>query len=121
MPQENEDFLHEINSVDEIEGFLKKHQFCLLYVSRPECTVCHAILPKLLIMLESYPQIYVGHINASRVEQVAERFLVFSVPTIMIFIDGKEYLRTDRFVRLEQLSEQVNSMYNFYSVKLRNY
>ncbi|MNW53453.1 Thioredoxin [compost metagenome] len=105
--------VHELNSVDEIECFLKKNQLSLLYVSRPECTVCHAILPKVLFMLEVYPEIHVGHIDANVVEQVAERFLVFTVPTIMVFITGKEYLRTDRFVRFEHFSEQINNMYHF--------
>lgn len=107
--------IQELNSIDEIEEYLKKNQLSLLYISRPECTVCHSILPKLLVMLESYPQFHVGHINANVVQQVAERFLVFTVPAIMVFIDGKEYLRTDRFVRFEQLSEQINNMFHFLS------
>lgn len=105
--------VHELNSIDEIVNFLDKNQLSLLYVSRPECTVCHAILPKLLLILDNYPKIQIGHINANEVEQVAERFLIFAVPTIMVFIEGKEYLRTDRFVRFESFSQQINNMYHF--------
>jgi thiol-disulfide isomerase/thioredoxin len=103
--------LYELTSLDEIEAFLDKHKLGILYVSRPDCNVCHAILPKLRELLVHYPQIHLGHINAKQVEAVAARFMIFAVPTILVMIEQKEYLRADRFVRFDQLNEQIEQIY----------
>jgi len=48
--------LHELTTMDTVEAFLEQHRMAFLYVSRPECSVCHAILPKLKELLMNYPQ-----------------------------------------------------------------
>ncbi|MNH98456.1 Thioredoxin [compost metagenome] len=103
--------LHELTSMDRVEAFLEKHKLNFLYISRPECSVCHAILPKLRELLDHYPQIYLGHINANQVEEVAAKFLVFTVPTLLLMVEKKEYIRSDRFVRFDQLAEQIEQVY----------
>ncbi|MGM1019836.1 MAG: thioredoxin family protein [Bacillota bacterium] len=107
--------VHELTSLDSIEAFMENNTWAFLYISRPECSVCHSILPKLRDLLEHYPQIQLGHINANQVEAVAARFLVFTVPTLLLMIESKEYLRADRFVRFEQLKEQIDKMYQIVS------
>ncbi|WP_028611638.1 thioredoxin family protein [Paenibacillus harenae] len=103
--------LHELTSLDMVEAFLENYKLSFLYVSRPECNVCHAILPKLRELLVHYPQIHLGHIDANQVEAVAARFLIFTVPTILLMIEKKEYLRADRFVRFDHLNEQIEQIY----------
>lgn len=102
--------IHELTSLDEIEAFLVNNKWCLIYVSRPECAVCHAILPKLRNMLADYPYIHLGHINANQVEAVAAQFLIFTVPTLLLMVDQKEYIRANQFVRFDQLKEQIERL-----------
>lgn len=85
--------LTELHSLDAIEHFINQHQFSFIYISRPDCTVCHAVLPQLRIVLDQFPAISLGHINADNVEEVAGRFSVFTVPVLLLFIDGTEFLR----------------------------
>ncbi len=99
--------LYELTSLDEVDVFIEKHKWSLLYISRPECTVCHAVLPKLRELLVHYPQIYLGHINANQVEAIAAKFLTFTVPTMILMIEQKEYLRADRFVRFDDLNKLI--------------
>lgn len=49
--------LHELTSMSMVETFLEQNKLSFLYISRPECSVCHAILPKLREFLNPYPQI----------------------------------------------------------------
>ncbi|MCY8072611.1 thioredoxin family protein [Bacillus inaquosorum] len=103
-----------LHSLDSIENIIKQHQFSFLYISRPGCTVCHAVLPQLRILLEQFPNIKLGHINADDVEEVAGRFSVFTVPVLLLFIDGTEFLREARFVHFEQLEERLKRVYQLY-------
>ncbi|AWM15913.1 thioredoxin family protein [Bacillus inaquosorum] len=103
-----------LHSLDSIENFIKQHQFSFLYISRPGCTVCHAVLPQLRILLEQFPNIKLGYINADDVEEVAGRFSVFTVPVLLLFIDGTEFLREARFVHFEQLEERLKRVYQLY-------
>lgn len=105
--------MHELTSIDMVETFLETHKLNFLFISSPECNVCHAILPKLRELLDNYPQIRLGHINADQVEEVAARFLVFTVPTLMMMVGKKEYIRSDRFVRFDRLNKQIEQIYEF--------
>jgi len=104
--------IHELTSLDKVDAFLLEHKLSFLYVSRPECSVCHAILPKLQELLMHYPHIQLGHINANQIEAIASRFMIFAVPTMLLMVEQKEYLRADRFVRMDRLNEQIEQIYN---------
>ncbi|KLU54432.1 thioredoxin [Paenibacillus sp. VT-400] len=106
--------IHELTSIEMVEEVIQQHELVFLYVSRPECSVCHALLPKIRALLESYPSIYLGHINANDVEEVASKFLIFTVPTLIMLVEQKEYIRADRFVRLERLEEQLQQIHSMY-------
>lgn len=106
--------LVDLTSIDSIEDFISNHPLSFLYVSRPSCSVCHAVLPQLRELLTQFPLIQLGSINAESVEEVAGKYMVFSVPTLLLFVEGKEYLRMDRFVHFEQLKEKINKIYNMY-------
>lgn len=103
--------VYELAAMNEVEAFLEHNKLCLLYVSRPECSVCHALLPKLKKLLADYPHIHFGHVNANQVEAVAAKFLAFTAPTILLIMEQKEYFRAHQFIRFEQLQEQLERIY----------
>lgn len=105
----------ELTSIEMVDEFLQQNELVFLYVSRPECSVCHALLPKIRELLEAYPMVYLGHVDANQVEEVASRFLIFTVPTMIMFVEQKEYIRADRFVRFDRLEEQLQQIYRMYS------
>ncbi|MGM1021987.1 MAG: thioredoxin family protein [Bacillota bacterium] len=104
--------VQEITSVDEIDTFIQNNRLSMLYVSQDNCNVCHAIYPKLKELLNNYPEIKLAHIDASQVEAVAGKLLIFTVPMIILFFDQKEYLREGRFVQFEQLEARLEQLYN---------
>lgn len=107
--------IHELTNIKMTEEFLNNHALSFLFVSRPDCSVCHAILPKVRELLDNYPLIHLGHIDASEVEEVAEKFLIFTVPIMLLMIEGKEYIREDCFVRFDQLEEKLDQIYGMYT------
>ncbi|MEC0182431.1 thioredoxin family protein [Paenibacillus peoriae] len=104
--------VQEITSIEEIEPFIQKNRLSILYVSREDCSVCHAIYPKIKELLRNYSEIKLAHIEASQVAEVAGKFLIFSVPAIIVFLDQKEYFREGRFVQFDRLATQLQQMYS---------
>lgn len=107
--------VYELTTLREIEDFLKNYELSFLYISKPDCSICHALLPKLIELLSHYPLIRLGHIDASKVEEVAGKFLILSAPMMLLLIEQKEYLREDRFVRLTLLMEKLDHIYQIYN------
>lgn len=101
-----------LTSLASVEKFIEDHQFSFLYVSRPTCGVCHAILPQLQSLLEEFPLIQLGYINANDVEEIAGRYSVFTVPALLLFVEGKEFIREARFVHMQSLQQKINKIYN---------
>jgi len=44
-------------------------------------------------------------------KEIAGQLSVFTVPTILIFFDGKELIRTSRNISIEQLRGQIRRYY----------
>lgn len=101
----------EIKFVHEIDPFIEYNRLSMLYISQDDCSVCHAVYPKLKELLSHYPKIKLAHINANQVEAVAGKFLIFTAPVIILFYDQKEYLREGRFVQFEKLRVQLDQLY----------
>lgn len=107
--------VHELTTIGEVDAFVEHHELSFLYVSSPDCSTCHALLPKLRELLTDYPLIHFGHIDANKVKEVAERFLILTAPVMLLMIEQKEYLREDRFVRFAILRGKLDQLYRFYN------
>ncbi|MCY8939689.1 thioredoxin family protein [Peribacillus frigoritolerans] len=107
--------VNELTTLKMVEEFLENHELSFLYLSTPECSTCHAILPKLRELLDHYPLIHLGHIDASKVEEVAGKFLILTAPIMLLMIDQKEYLREDRFVRFDHLKKKLEQIYEMFT------
>ncbi|GAB3807162.1 thioredoxin family protein [Virgibacillus kimchii] len=102
----------ELTSISETEAFIADHPLTFLYISRHNCSVCHGLLPQVKELLDQFPDIQPGHIIADDVEEVAGRFSVFTVPVLLLFVEGKEYIREARIVHMDLLEEKIKRIYN---------
>lgn len=72
------------------------------------CAVCKPVLARLETLMNRYPTVSAYQIDIERVDAFRGQHLVFTVPTVMVFEQGKEILRESRFVdfqRIERLLE----------------
>ncbi|ATH92509.1 thioredoxin [Bacillus glycinifermentans] len=104
----------ELTALVSIEKFINDHKLSFIYISRPQCTVCHSVLPQLRVLLARFPRVKLGHINADIVEEVAGRFSVFTIPVLLLFIEGTECLREARFVHFDQFEQKLKRVYRLY-------
>ncbi|MHC5217793.1 thioredoxin family protein [Enterococcus sp. LJL128] len=102
-----------LHSIEEIRSFVAENKWAFLYVSQQNCSVCHSVLPKLKQLLAQYPDIQLGEVDGEEVKAVSAEYQIFSAPTLLLFIDGKEFIREGRFVQFQKLGFDIERLYTF--------
>ncbi len=74
----------------------------------PWCGPCRATAPYLAELAEEHPEIKVGKINVDEEEELAGMFNIMSIPTLMVFKDGKSVKREAGGRDKEGLLELLN-------------
>ena len=97
--------------LSEVQIALAQAETVSVYLSMPNCSVCHAIKPRFEELLShySFPSF---HLDAVEVPEVASTFQVLTAPVILIFHEQKEIERQARFIdfhRLTYLFEQLDA------------
>ena len=84
----------------------------LLYFSGENCNVCHALRPEFKELFDSkFSKIRQIYLDVHQNPEISAHFQVFSVPTMIVFLDSKEFVREGRSVSLYQLSQQLSRSY----------
>lgn len=61
--------------------------------------------------MKDFPKIESGLVNAGKVEEIAGFLMAFTVPVLVLYADGREYLREARIVQVEKFREDVAKIY----------
>jgi len=100
-----------LTSVEAAKEFIRRYPLSFLYITMTGCSVCHALQPQVQRLLTKYPEIQLGAINAQEVPAVAGSFSVFTAPVLLLYVEGKEYIREARIVHLDLLDEKIRKIY----------
>ena len=101
-----------LTTINEIEKFIESGGMKLLYISRPDCGVCKSLLPRVKMMLRDFPGIEGAYIDLDKLPEASGRFTVFTIPAILLFVEGKETIREARYVSLESLKGRITRYYS---------
>jgi thioredoxin-like negative regulator of GroEL len=102
-----------MQTIQNIEKTIKENLAVMVYFSAPTCNVCHALKPKLLEALESnFKEFVVESVDISIDEDIAPHFGVFAIPTVLIFLDGKEFLRKSRHMSVDEVMREIKRPYD---------
>ena len=104
--------------VDSFEAFLKLKEdepALLAYFSTEACNVCKVLKPKVGELLESeFPKIKAVYVQSDKLPEVAAQNQVFAVPTILVFFDGREYIRKSRNIGIGELHHEIDRPYSMF-------
>lgn len=96
----------------EIENMIKSEVGVLLYFSTPTCSVCRVIKPKLKELFEeNFPLIKMVSVDSSEYPEISASYQVFSAPTILLYLDGKEFLREGRNISIGRFIQNTKRVY----------
>jgi thioredoxin-like negative regulator of GroEL len=94
----------------EIFDKIKSTELIVTYFSYPECNVCKVLRPKVEDYLVQYEKIDFLYIDTHQNPEVSGQYLVFAVPTIIIFLDGREVKRFSRHFSMADFEAEVQKM-----------
>lgn len=102
--------MEEVHSLEAIKAKLEDEKLVLLYISRPNCSVCHALLPQVKGVLKEFKSVSSIHADAEEIPEIAGEFSIFTVPVVIVFVEGKEMFRKARFVPIDELHSQISRL-----------
>lgn len=101
-----------INSIEELEKATKDNAAALVYFSHEKCNVCKVLKPKIEeLMQERFPEIMLFHSDTVQEPEIAAQQRAFTVPTLVVYFDGREFFRRSRNIGIEELRGEIERPY----------
>jgi len=102
-----------LGTFEELNETIKSQDGVAVYFSHEECNVCKVLKPKVAEMIEdSFPKLKMVYSDTVKTPEAAGQNRVFAVPTILIFLDGREYVRVSRNISVDELKHQISRPYS---------
>ena len=100
--------MEHLTNIQDIEQTLKDNRMCLFYITAPDCGVCNVMLDKVERLADSYTSLCSFYTDIREEPLIAGQFLVYSGPTVLLLMEGKEIYRASQFINLEELEQTIN-------------
>ncbi len=103
----------EIETLEELEFYVKTNKAVALYFYNDNCGPCHALRPKIQELIKSkFEKIKLVLVNSLKYPALNPSFEVYANPTLLIFFEGKEYIRKSKYVSISELESEITRLYN---------
>jgi len=105
--------MNNIQSYAHFRDTIRTEPAVLVYFSHDQCSVCKVLKPKVTSLLkEQFPKMEMYYCNTIEQSEVAAQNRVFSVPTVLVFFDGRETFRYSRNISLDELKTAIQRPYH---------
>jgi thioredoxin-like negative regulator of GroEL len=101
-----------VNSNEAIEELINNNDMALVYFGGNNCNVCVALKPKVQELLKNYPKIKSAEVDVEKSIAVSAAHNIFTIPVVLVFIEGKEIIREARHISIQELNSKIERYYN---------
>jgi len=89
------------------EEIIQDTPLLVAYFSHDECNVCKVLRPKVQELTGRYKNIEFLYVNTKEHQEISGQNMVFAVPTIIVFVEGRESKRYSRHFAIEELESYL--------------
>ena len=101
-----------IQNSDHYQELINREDAFLVYFSHEQCNVCKVLKPKISELLGvDFPKIKMYYSDTEKLPEVAGQNSVFTVPTILVYFGGREYIRESRNISVPALAQKISRPY----------
>ena len=101
-----------IYNMETLKAKIDVEKGVLLYFSSDSCSVCKVLKPKVAELLqEKFPKMVSHYVDTEKSPVISGQFRVFTIPTILIFFEGKEQVHYSRNISMHQLEASIERPY----------
>ena len=105
--------IENIKSLTDFQEITHKNIAVLVYFSHEKCNVCKVLKPKIYDMIsENFPKIKMYYSDTVLFPDIAAQNSIFTVPTIIIYLDNKEFIRKSRNIGVDELRKVLERPYD---------
>lgn len=107
--------MNQIQSLQKLQNKINTGEPVLVYFSGENCSVCKVLKPKINnAVKENFPKIELYEVKADISKEIASNFSVFSIPTILVFFDSKEFKRVGRNLSVTRFIDELKRPYSLF-------
>ena len=97
-----------LKNIKDIEQTVADNRLCLFYIKTPDCGVCNVMLDKVMRLADQFPSLTSFYTDITEEPLIVGQFLVYSGPTVLLLMNGKEVYRGSQFIDMEELEYNIN-------------
>jgi thioredoxin-like negative regulator of GroEL len=101
-----------VNTSEALKQLISENEMTLVYFGSESCNVCTAMKPKIKELLKNYPKIKSAQVDVEKSVQISAEYNIFTIPVILLYIEGKETIREARSISIQDINERIEKYYN---------
>ncbi len=102
-----------VKDFDHFEELRINNRGILFYFSNDDCNVCKVLKPKVYEMLQKkYPEVKFYYVDTKALPDIAAQNRVFTIPTLLVFFEGRELIRKSRYIGINELADEISRPYD---------
>ena len=104
-----------ITTLEAYDRLIAENPAVLVYFSSPTCSVCHSLKPKVFEAAAArYEKMVCEEVDISVSPEIGARLNVLAAPTVVIFLDSKEFVRKSRAFSVDGMLDEIERPYTIF-------
>jgi thioredoxin-like negative regulator of GroEL len=105
--------LTHITNQEQLQNSINTGNPVLIYFSGENCSVCKVLKPKIEEEIkQNFPKMKICEVQTDLYKELTAYFMVFSLPTILVYFDKKEFKRYGRNMSVPLFIEEIKRPYD---------
>lgn len=101
-----------MESLSNLSDQIKQETALLVYFKNDNCAPCKVLRPKVQELIDAdFPKLKFIVVDSMLHPELAGEFNVFANPTLLVFFEGKEYIRKSKYVSIPELRSEIGRLY----------
>jgi putative NIF3 family GTP cyclohydrolase 1 type 2 len=97
----------EAQSVREVEDAVLSYEYLMLFFSRQHSAEATQLARRIRRLGKRYPNMATYHIDLDAHPTASSRYLIYHVPTVLLYAHGKPRIKRIGVVDINELNEQI--------------
>lgn len=107
--------MKELLNKSQMDDVIKSDTFALFYLSKTQCGVCKSLKPKIKMIADKYHKLNQYYVNLDRDETIIGQYSLFTVPVVLVFVEGRETIREARYMSVIDIDSRLERIFNLHS------